>query len=232
MTVRPPGVRAARLGNHGVVRIQYFLGTLLLTAFVGLGIVVRETPVAPDTAVRDAVGTRWRGALGTVADAVSAVLGPPLPILLGVGLIAATFLLWRRDDRRAGVSFRVLVLLGACRLTSLVAKPVFDRERPRDYGDFSYPSGHVASVASTGFAAVVLCLWLAPKAVSTVRVIAVAATLLTCAARVALGVHWLTDTLGAILAVVGVGLLVTPALRLSPVCGHGTRTARDEPGRP
>ncbi len=225
-------MRTTRSGNHGVVRIQYLLGALSFTAFIALGIVVREAPVSLDRVLRDAVGTRWQGDLGTAAGVFSAVLGPPLPILLGVGLIVATVRLRRIGDPRAWVTLRVLVLLGACRLTSLVAKPVFDRDRPRDYSDFSYPSGHVASVASTGFAAVVLCLWLAPKLLPTVRAIAVVATLLACTARVALGVHWITDTLGSVLAVVGVGLLVAPALGLLPAPGRDARTAEGRTGRP
>ncbi|EID53185.1 phosphatase PAP2 family protein [Saccharomonospora xinjiangensis] len=217
-----------------MARVHYVVGAVLFGAFIALGIVVREAPVSLDRLLRDSVGTRWQGDLGTAAGVVSAVLGPPLPILLGAGLIIATLVLRRRGDPRAWVTLRVLVLLGACRLTSLLGKPVFARDRPRDYSDFSYPSGHVASVASTGFAAMVLCLWLAPKAVSAVGTAAVVATLLACSARVALGVHWITDTAGSILAVTGVGLLVAPALRLLPGPGPGgPRAGREnDRGRP
>jgi membrane-associated phospholipid phosphatase len=197
-------------------RVEYLIGAVSFTAFVVLGIMVRTGPASVDQALHEAAGTWWRDDFGEAAAVLSAVLGPPLPSLLGGGLIVATVVFRRRSDPRAWVTFRVLVLLGACRITSALAKPVFNRERPLEHGDLSYPSGHVASVTSTGFAAVVLCLWLAPRLVVVVRVVTVLLTVLICAARVTLEVHWLTDTVGSILAVVGVGFLLTPALRLSP----------------
>jgi undecaprenyl-diphosphatase len=199
------------------VRNCLLAAALLLGAFLALGLAVRGAPSLPDLLAWRALGEHWQGPSGSVAFAVSLVLGPVLPLAFGTGLALATIVLHARGDRqRAVVTVRVLLLLVACRLTSVLAKPVFDRDRPRAYGDFSYPSGHVVSVASTGFAAVVLCLWLFPPAATLVRRIAVAATVLAAAARVVLGVHWLTDTIGAILAVCGVGLLVGVALRVLP----------------
>jgi membrane-associated phospholipid phosphatase len=203
------------------------LGVLCCAAFVGLGLVVRHAPGPLDRLLRDTVGTLWQGEFGTVAWLLSAVLGPVLPLLLGAGLLVAT-VLWRlRGDPRAGVTLRVLVLLLLCRLTSWVAKPLFARQRPREYADFSYPSGHVVSVACTGVAVVVLCVWLAPTVTSLARTAAVTATLLACAARLTYGVHWLTDALGAVLAVSGVALLACPALRLLPAPRPGPTTAKD-----
>jgi membrane-associated phospholipid phosphatase len=39
-----------------------------------------------------------------------------------------------------------------------------------------------------------------------------------------LGVHWVTDTVGATLAVLGVGLVSASALRLLPVSGRDGRS--------
>lgn len=207
-------------------RSNLVLGAVLFAAFIVLGLLVRDSPGTLDGTLRETVGGHWRGVVGTVADGVSLVLGPPLPVLTGVALIVASVLLRQRGDPRAGITFRVLLLLGACRITSLVAKPIFARERPRAYADaFSYPSGHVASVASTGFALVVLCAWLYPNLVRLVRWLAVVATVLSAAARVALEVHWLTDTVGSILAVCGVGLLVGVALKLLPPPRGGVASA-------
>lgn len=207
-------------------RSNVVLGAVLLAVFVALGLVVRGSPGMVDDALRDTIGGHWQGVAGTAAAAVSLVLGPPLPVIAGVALIVATVRLRQLGDPRARITFRVLILLGACRITSVVAKPVFARDRPRAYPDaFSYPSGHVASVASTGFALVVLCAWLYPRLVRLVWWLAVVATGLAAAARVALGVHWLTDTVGSVLAVGGVGLLLGVALKLLPPPRGGVASA-------
>lgn len=191
-------------------------GVVLLAGFLVLGLLVRTAPSNLDTLLRGALADNAHDGLGAGALAVGAVLGPALPVTFGAVLAIATVVWWRRGDRRASVTFRVLILLLACRLTSVVAKPLFDRHRPRVYPDWAYPSGHVVSVAATGFAAVVLCLWLAPSLAARVRWVAIVATALSAAARIVAGVHWLTDTVGSVLVVGGVGLLVGAALRLLP----------------
>ncbi|NIJ13506.1 undecaprenyl-diphosphatase [Saccharomonospora amisosensis] len=207
-------------------RSNVVLGAVLLAVFVALGLVVRGSPGVVDDALRETIGGQWQGAVGTVAAWVSLVLGPPLPVITGVALIVVTVRLRQLDDPRTRTLLRVLILLVACRITSVVAKPIFARDRPRTYPDaFSYPSGHVASVASTGFALAVLCAWLYPHLVRLVSWLAVVATALAAAARVALAVHWLTDTVGAVLAVGGVGLLVGVALKLLPPPRGGVASA-------
>jgi len=47
--------------------------------------------------------------------------------------------------------------------------------------------------------------------------LACTAVVVTAASRVVLEMHWFTDTVGAVLAVVGVGLVAARALRLVPV---------------
>lgn len=203
--------------NARVISSRLLLATLLIGAFMTLGLAVQVAPSEADVVVRDWFGNRWQGAIGTVASGVSLILGPPLPILLGVSLIAATLLRYRRGEHtRASITLRVTLVLGMSRLAAVAAKPLFSRERPRVSDGHAYPSGHVASVVSTGFAAVVLCLWLYPRLVALVRWLTVVATALIAVARVALGVHWLTDTIGAVLVVCGVGLLAGVALRLLP----------------
>ncbi|WP_425440470.1 phosphatase PAP2 family protein [Prauserella shujinwangii] len=204
-------------------------GVLLIAAFLLLGLLVTPAPSPPDAVLRTTLAGDWRGVPGDVAAVVSAVFGPVLPVLLGVALLGWAAVRWRRGDRAtAGIALRVTVVLGLCRLPSLVFKPVFDRARPRAYADYAYPSGHVVSVASTGFAVVLLCLWLAPWLVRAAVAVSVAATALSAASRLVLGVHWLTDTIGAVLAVTGVGLLAATAVGLLPAvrdkvpAGRGT----------
>jgi membrane-associated phospholipid phosphatase len=188
------------------------VGVVLSAAFVLLGLSVARQPLGLDVEVADALHGVYAQPLGRVAQAGSDVLGPVLPFVLGAALLALAL----RRRRHAGLCVRLAVVLVLCRLTSVVFKPVFLRERPRDYPDLSYPSGHVTSVASTGFVVLLLCAWLWPRVVKRVAVAVAVAVVLIAAFRVLLGVHWVTDTIGAVLAVAGVGLLSACALRLLP----------------
>ncbi|MBC6450850.1 phosphatase PAP2 family protein [Actinokineospora xionganensis] len=186
------------------------LGSALLIAFVLLGLVVSGPVPEVDRFVADTAGDGL--GLRGVASVVTVVLGPILPAVVVVGLLVAAALV----RPRAGLLLRAALLLAACRAVSLV-KPVFERARPTtDYPDFSFPSGHVVSVASVGFTAVVLCAWLARERVRMAVLVSVAAVVLAALCRVILDVHWLTDLVGATLGVLGVGLLTAVALRLLP----------------
>ncbi|WP_329050139.1 phosphatase PAP2 family protein [Amycolatopsis sp. NBC_01488] len=188
------------------------VGAVLAAAFVVLGLSVARQPLTLDVEVANALRGVYAEPLGRVAQAGSDVLGPVLPFVLGAGLLALAL----RRRGHLGLFVRLGVVLVLCRLTSLVFKPLFLRARPRDYPDLSYPSGHVVSVASTGFVLLLLCAWLWPRLVRRVAVAVVVATVLSAVCRVVLGVHWVTDTIGAVLAVTGVGLLSACALRLLP----------------
>lgn len=189
---------------------------VLLGGFIALGLLVSRRPLGLDRAVADGLSGQWQRPAGTVATVVSDVLGPVLPVVFGSVLLIAAVLSWRRDLARAWVLLRVILVLALCGLTSVVFKPVFERVRPRQYADPSYPSGHVVSTASTGFAAVLLCLWLAPRLLRRIAAISVVATVLCAVSRLVLGVHWLTDTAGSVLAVLGIGILAASAVRLLP----------------
>ncbi|TWH18286.1 undecaprenyl-diphosphatase [Prauserella rugosa] len=188
----------------------------LLLAFVVLGLLARNGTDL-DVLVSDRLHDVWRGPAGRAAEITSWVLGPVLPVLAAVGLAVAAFADRRRRPHRARLLGRVLLVLVVCRATSAVAKPLFARDRPREYPDFAFPSGHVTSVAATCFAAVLLVGWLAPRLWHTALAAAVSATALCAASRVVLDVHWLTDTVGAVLGVTGAGLATAAALRLIPL---------------
>jgi len=197
-----------------VPRVRWAVaGVVLAGAFFWLGLLVDRQPLPLDQKVATALRGQDSQPAGQMAGVLTNVLGPVLPYLLGAVLLALVL----RDRSRFPLCARLAVVLLLCRLTSLVFKPVFQRQRPRAYPDLSYPSGHVVSVASTGFVAILLCAWLLPRLLRWAVWGAVAATVLSAACRVVLGVHWVTDTVGAVLAVLGVGLLAATALGLLPL---------------
>lgn len=137
--------------------------------------------------------------LRATAFAVSLVLGPTV----GWAFAAVLFVLaWRRRDLRL---WKALALHGLCCAT-LLTRWLFDRARPLEYHLPSYPSGHTVAVASVAFTMVVLfkrgVLW------------AMLAVLVAGFARVVLEMHWVTDVIGAVLGVTGVGLVAALALGL------------------
>lgn len=187
-------------------------GTILLIGFLLLGLAVKDQPPPVDVALADALRGQHTRPAGQVADLVTDVLGPVLPFALGAVLLVIAY---RRRDLTL-LCAKLGMVLVLCRLTSVSAKPVFLRERPREFPDLSYPSGHVVAVAATGFVAVLLCAWTRPRSRRLAIWIAVAATIAGALCRVILGVHWLTDTAGSVLAVGGVGLIAAAGLGLLP----------------
>ena len=192
-------------------------GAVSFGLFVALGIAVARHPLGIDLAVAGAFEGLWRGTPGRLTTVFSDVVGLVLPAVFMIGVLLGAVLAWYRQARReAGVALRVLAVYALGRCVSWLGKPLFVRERPRAYSQFSYPSGHVVSVASAGLAAVLLCVWLAPRLARRVALVAGAATVLVALSRLLLGVHWLTDTAGAVLGVLGVGLASANVLRLLP----------------
>jgi membrane-associated phospholipid phosphatase len=192
-------------------------GAALVVAFLLLGEWVHARAPGVDTALANAVGDFWRQPGSGPVAVLTDILGPVLPIVAFFVLLAASVWAWRSGHRaQADIMLRCVLLLCACRAVSLV-KGVYTRARPRSYADWSYPSGHVVSVASVAFTGIVLCAWLAARLLRRVIVLAVALVVIAGACRVLLGVHWLTDVAGGAIGVTGVGLLVAMVLRLVPV---------------
>lgn len=188
-----------------------------LGLFIALGMAVAKHPLAVDLAVTGAFQGLWRGTVGSVTNVVSDLLGIVVPAAALIGMLVGAILAWYRGLRReAWIALRVLIVYGLARLTSWLGKPIFLRQRPRAYAEFSYPSGHVVAIASTGLAVVLLCQWLAPAMTRWAAVAFGLATVVVALTRLILGVHWLSDTVGAVLGVLGVGLLGAAVLRLLP----------------
>lgn len=192
------------------------LGATLCAVFLLLGYLVSGSVPTIDRAIADTLGSQWQHGLGATADVLSVVLGPALPLLAVLALLGAAARAWRADHRAlAGLLLRCTVLLALCRSVSLT-KPIFERARPREYPDFSFPSGHVVSVASVAFTSAVLVAWLARAWLVRTIVAGVLAVVVIAVCRIVLDVHWLTDVVGATLGVSGVGLVCAAMLRLLP----------------
>jgi membrane-associated phospholipid phosphatase len=189
-------------------------GIALIAAFLLLGLWVRDTVPWIDTQVADAVGTTYVN--DQTVQVFTDILGPVLSIVAAVLIAAGVILMWVKDRNwEAGVLARCLVVLLACRTLSFF-KDVFTRLRPRQYPEYAFPSGHTVSVACVAFTGVLLCAWFARRALPWVIGLAVAVTVVAAALRVMLAVHWLTDVVGSVVGVTGVGLVVAVVLRLLP----------------
>ncbi|CCH28919.1 phosphatase PAP2 family protein [Actinosynnema sp. NPDC047251] len=192
------------------------IGVALVLASVALGIAVRGGPAGPDVALRDRA--RELGPLFVqAADVVSFLLSPGMAVITVVSLGLRAIL------ARELLVFKAAVLLGVAWCTILL-RFGYDRVRPVVFDLPSYPSGHVTAVTAVAFTGVVLCAHLARRHLRKAVLLAVVAVVLTAASRVALTMHWFTDTVGAALATTGVGLLAALVLRLLPWPG-GPRPA-------
>jgi undecaprenyl-diphosphatase len=132
-------------------------------------------------------------------------------LLAVAGLVLAVVAALRLPTVRARL-WRHAVLLAAC-LAVAGTQVLFRRSGPPGAGqDWTYPSGHAAVITAVAVTAVLLCHRSAPDWTRTVLAVEVFAVAVTTASRVVLGEHFPTDVLGAMVGVVGVGLVVTALL--------------------
>jgi membrane-associated phospholipid phosphatase len=132
-------------------------------------------------------------------------LGNPLPVALGLALLAVTAYIVRGPR---GLALALIGPLLAMITTSLVLKPLIDRTRS---GALAFPSGHTTAVGSMALAAGTLLLgWtVVPRVwrwvgagVLALLVVAVGASM------VGRGYHYPSDTVGAVGVALAVVLLV------------------------
>jgi undecaprenyl-diphosphatase len=148
-------------------------------------------------------------------------LGNP-PVWAVVVLLIA-LVMWRFQGRAAGV---LVALTLASDVAAYGVKLLVGRERPdtavthQFFGieSFSFPSGHVVRVVAL---AAVLAWLLAPAAwrLRAALLAATGAWLVMGYARVSLGVHWPTDTLGG--ALLGVAWFALTAAWIAPLGNQG-----------
>lgn len=136
----------------------------------------------------------------------------------GALTVIAALAWWRHRQTR-----RVLLALAAAYLTwwlTPILKNAVDRPRPQvpdplwGIGGYSFPSGHASNVTAAALALGIV-LWPVMPA-SGRRWVAAgggAVVVLTCADRVLLGVHYLTDVLAGVLLGAGIGCLALAGTR-------------------
>jgi undecaprenyl-diphosphatase len=209
----------------------------LLTVLTGLMLAIHRPGWVTEL---DTATTSWvvahRSTGFDVAALVISDLGSPVATA-AAALICAALLSWRARSRVPGIV--VIGTVSAAALASTALKAVVDRPRPPLQWhlvletDPSFPSGHVTGTAALlGITAVCVGMgrsrtvraWLAGGVVTGVLIIA--------AARIYLGVHWLTDvTAGAILAAVFVTIGAAAFGALHAGSGpHGVPRVAASPG--
>lgn len=183
------------------IRHWQFTSALLIGLSVALGLAVAKAQwlAGRDTAISDNLHALDSGWLHTIVMIVSAVFSP----IGGIAILALSTLgLALRGRLRDALMVAAVISCGW--LSALVVKVAVDRPRPSfataDGG--GYPSGHVALAT-----AVVFAVFFLARSVDWRDTVATAGPMLivlVAFARVILGAHYLTDTIGSVLLASGV----------------------------
>ncbi|GAA1301253.1 phosphatase PAP2 family protein [Saccharothrix xinjiangensis] len=200
--------------------ISVLVGLVLALASLVLGLSVHREVPALDRDLHLAA-TELGPDFTHAATAISFVLSP------GLATITLTSLALRALLARDALVLRAAVLLAVSWCT-ILARYGYQRVRPIEYPQWAYPSGHVTAVTAVALTGVLLVGQLAREHLRHAIALAATAVALTAASRVVLEMHWFTDTVGAVLAVLGVGLVAARALRLMPP----GRQPEQPPGQP
>lgn len=198
-----PGVRRDDLLQLAMVLA---LAGLALTAFVAW----HGSPVPGDTWVirqTQEIGQldRNAGIINRAADAIWVVVAVAvLLVLFRERLGIPRRHVPHKREALAALSAAVVLRLGGVLLKLIVEAPrpsaAFGVRIEEQFGGYSFPSGHVYSVTLFyGLLAVLGPAFVPGRFVLIVRVVCVAIIVLAAPARVAVGAHWPSDTLGGYL---------------------------------
>lgn len=151
-----------------------------------------------DAAVARAIyappGSAWRA----VADVVTR-LGDPM--VVAAASIAVAAWAWHRYRDVAVAAFCPVTVVGASVLEHLL-KLLVERSRPATAVlahelDYSYPSGHVTGATALALSAILLVLAMRSRRRGLTIAVAAGYPVAIAVSRLALGVHYLSDVVGA-----------------------------------
>lgn len=194
-------------------------------AFAALLPLALGAPRAWDLAAADALARAVTPAVREALDALSTLHAPRF-VLAWTALAALGIAVRRRDA--GGAALLVAAVIGGSAVNHVV-KHAVERARPHAdalaslAGDHSFPSGHVAS-ATLLWGALALLVALGARRRATVLAAGAGAAVIVAAvgvARVALGRHYPSDVLAAV--VLGVGWLALCGAALARYLLRGTR---------
>lgn len=182
------------------------IGLLSLVLFVELGIIAKSGPLPVDSQVanwfkahRTPTEVQWAQVLGA--------LTAPIIVLTVTAVIFLYLNYWNRSWYLR--DYIPLALLVSCAVTCSLAKLLFNRLRP-GAGlttlfelDPSYPSSHVAFIASAGGA---LLIYVGKRQFRILLLVSLV-TIFISLNRLTLGVHWFTDVVGSYFLTFGLFLI-------------------------
>lgn len=193
--------------NHRGVMIGSAI--VCLTAVAVIGMIVRQHPAPLDRWVLAELQVAPDGPLGRIGE----IAGLVAILVAAAGLVFVAVLAWR--TRRDALLPALLVLVASSAVPLL--QLVFMRPGPSVVeDDVTYPSGHAAIAGGIALAAIMLAMITEHRWLPLLLVVECLAVLITLVGRVITGEHYVTDVIGALLAVFGIGLLAMALMIKDP----------------
>lgn len=218
----PEGTPIARLVDGRLreqLRLVLVVEIVLVVALAALAW-RSATPDRVDAAVARALYVRPGSVLRSLTDVVT-LIGKPVVVAALSFLVAGWA--WRKTAEILLAAFSP-VAVGATSVLGHLLKLLVERPRPATAVaahelDFSFPSGHASAAAALALTVILLAVALRARRRRPLIALAVGYAVAICLSRLLLGVHFLTDIVGA------VALAAAVVLAVGWVCSHETLTS-------
>ena len=209
-----PGAVYGHSSGSGVRRLGAGVGLAVLVLVLGL-LARTGLVTGADTSI-DRLVAHVRNPLFTpLAKLLTLVMTPEVWAVLAVVGAVVLFLL-----RRRGQALRVFCVMIGSTGVVFVTKSLIDEHRPPKSlwvvppdSAGSFPSGHTMAAAAVALCALIL---VPPAAQRAVRIAGTAFVVVVAYARVYLGVHYLFDVVGSVLAVAATAVFLSGLSLLPP----------------